>query len=298
MLRFLAWFGSCCRRDLIFVWALGAAGLIAANSQVFTRLYIANFHWAWVWGPAFEYFLVVAVATEIGSCVRWSPLAHAALGTLAFVALALGLWIRTVETTRSVVPVHNGRALAAYRVEFPTGHVPKFAPNAVAAGDSFFVDLAVILDNLRPLDGWAVFQSPTVSKDELDDRVALNDVLLGFDRAHFEARQRAFFKRTYPRVGPWYRNPSMVPGLIAARLSAYDRAVADLPAALNHFAVRYVGIPTGSRPPYLTQTWTLVATGSTWDVWERLDAVGLASARVGDSPLSENRHGRDLDPIE
>ena len=158
--------------------------------------------------------------------------------------------------------------IAAYRSQIRPGGTPRFASNAVVAGDTDFVDFAAILTDLRPLHGWTVFNSPWVTDAQMDDRVALNDLLLGFDRSSFEVRQREFFDDLH--CGPSWRDRSLIPVFLATRLAAYDRARADLSAALDRFAVRYVGLPAGTRPLYLRQGWALLSGGPTWDVWERI----------------------------
>ena len=65
------------RRDLIFLWAVGTAGLMLANNQVLTRLQIENYHWMYVWGPVFEFFIVLIVAEEFGKRLGWSTLSYA-----------------------------------------------------------------------------------------------------------------------------------------------------------------------------------------------------------------------------
>jgi hypothetical protein len=261
------------RRDLLFVWSLGAAGLLLANQQIVTGLQIENYHWMYVWGPAFSFFLVLAAAEEFGDRLKWSPAASAALLVVGLAAFASGMGIRAVEATRCVDPVDHARMLAAYHAEFPRGHQPGFVPNSVAAGDIDFVDLASILDNLRPLSDWATYLSPSVSDAELDERVALNDLLQGVDRAAFESRQRAFFEHL--PIGPCKRDPSLLPNRVAACVAAYDRLRADFPRVLERFAIRYVALRAGNRPDYLARDWAPLITGPTWDVWERNTTLTL-----------------------
>ncbi len=259
-----AWFR---RRDLIFVWSLGTAGLMLANHQIVTGLQIENYHWEYVWGPAFSFFLVLAVTEEIGRLTKWSRSTRATIALVGMTAFGVGLWIRGVEATRCEAPVQNARTIAAYCAEFPPDHAPKFEPNSVAAGATDFVSFASIFDNLRPLCDWSTYLSPSVSNAELGERTALNNVLLGIDRATFESRQRHYFA-TFP-MGPWIRHPSLIPEQVAARLAAYDRVRADIPTALDRFDVRFVALPAGTRPDYLAQGWVPLVTGPTWDVWER-----------------------------
>ena len=58
-------------------------------------------------------------------------------------------------------------------------------------------------------------------------------------------RQHSYFNGLH--TGPVERNRSLVSARIAARLDAYDRARADLPVALNRFAVLYVEPPRGEQ---------------------------------------------------
>ena len=256
------------RRELTFVWALGSAGLLLENQQLATRLQLDNYHWAYVWGPAFCYLSLLFASTIIEVRKGWSTIVCVAIGAVAASAYSAGLWIRAVQATRTADSIANARVIAAYRSEFRPGIAPRFIPNAVVAGDTDFTAFAAIMSDLRPLYGWTSYYSSWVTDAELDDRAALNDLLLGFDRPSFEARQHSYFNGLH--TGPVERNRSLVSARIAARLDAYDRARADLPVVLNRFAVLYVSLPAGSKPLYLGRGWTLISGGHTWDVWERI----------------------------
>ena len=257
------------RRELIFVWALGAAGIILENNQLLTRLQFDNYHWEYVWGPAYSFYVAVAVADELGQRLNWRASVCACIGAVGLSAFGVGLWIRSVEATGSVA-VAAAHTIMDYRSEFHSGRESLLAPNTVAAGDPGFVDFAAILDNLRPLAGWSAYNSCVVTDAELDEREALNELLRGVDRAAFESSQPREFVRY--KMGPWYRDRSLIAGRVAARLAAYDRAQADLSFVLDRFGIRYVGLLTGTRPEYLATGWSLIATGPTWEVWERTTA--------------------------
>jgi hypothetical protein len=266
------------RRDLIYVWALGAAGLLLTNHQVLTRLQIENFHWTYVWGPALSLFLVLAAAGELGDRTGWSRRAGRAVGVVALLMLGSGLWLRALEATRSRDCLVNALVLAEYEAERPPGRARPLAPNAVIGGDVDFVDYAAILDNLRPLASYCTTLSPTVINSEWDDRIALNDgVLLGRDRATFEAEQRQALDKS--RWGPWGRDPALRARRLESRLADFDEVTKDLPAALDRYAVRYVALPRGLKPAYLASGWTQVESGPTWDVWERSASASTASPR-------------------
>jgi hypothetical protein len=255
------------RRDLVFVWALGLAGLLLENSQVVTQLQFENFHWRFVWGPAFSLLVLLAVATAIEAREGWSAAISATLGAVAGLAFCAGLGLRAMEATRCADRVANDRVIAAYRSQFSPGINSRFTPNAVAGGDRDFVDFAAILTNLRPLSGWAVHNSPAVTTAELHDRDDLNELLLGLDRSSFPAKQIDNPQRV--GVGPSERNTRLLAGA-AGRVSDEDRKRADLAAALDRFKVRYVGLPAGTEPSYLRHGWTRILGGPTWDVWERI----------------------------
>jgi hypothetical protein len=259
------------QRDLIFVWALGAAGLLLEHHQVLTRLQLENYHWVYVWGPAFSFLTAVSVAAEIGNRLNWTRRICAAFAVVGVTALGVGLWIRSVEATGSDTVKTLGE-ITAYRAEFPSGRLPGFAPNTVVAGDADFVDFSSILHDLRPLAGWSAYNSPSLTTRDLNDREALNELLLGLNRVEFETKQPHELLKY--RIGPWFLDRSLVPGLVADRLAAYDRAQADLSSALDRFAVVYVGLRIGRRPDYLATGWTLLANGPVWEVWKRESATG------------------------
>jgi hypothetical protein len=255
------------RGDLLFVWALGLAGLMLANNQIVTGLQIGNYHWMYVWGPVFCFLFMVVTAEALGNHWNWSPGLCAVFAAVGLTAYGTGMWIRTLEATRCDEPIHNAAVIVAYRAELPCERATAFIANSVVAGADDFVAFASILDNLRPLCDCMAFMSYSMSDAELDKREALNDLLLGFDRPAFESRQRAYFERF--GIGPWKRNRSLIPVRVAGRLAAYDVVHADLPAALDYFAVRYVALPAGKRPNYLARDWACRIAGPTWDVWER-----------------------------
>ena len=115
------------RRDLIFVWSLGAAALLLANEQIVTGLHLSNYHWMYVRGPALSFLMVQAAAEEFGRRYNWSPRSCAVPAVIGLSAFGVGTWIRAVESTRCDAPVNNARVIAAYREEFP-GHTRAVRP--------------------------------------------------------------------------------------------------------------------------------------------------------------------------
>ena len=106
--------------DLIFVWALGTAGLLLEKHQVLTQLQLENYHWVYVWGPAFSFLTTLAVAREIGERLNWSRRTCAGFAAVGLTAFGVGLWIRAVEATGSDT-VATAQPITLYRREFPSG---------------------------------------------------------------------------------------------------------------------------------------------------------------------------------
>ena len=157
---------------------------------------------------------------------------------------------------------------ARYRAQRPATGVPPLAPNAVVAGAAEFVDFAVVLENVRPLERTA-FLSANVRNAEWDARVALNSFLEGLDRAAFAAEQKAFC--TQPGAGPWVRDAAKREERLASRMAAFEAVIANSAVAMNHFGVRYVALPVGvTRPAYLASGWRPLQAGPHWEVWERV----------------------------
>ncbi|HWE37740.1 MAG TPA: hypothetical protein VG406_14325 [Isosphaeraceae bacterium] len=234
------------RRDLIYVWSLGAAGLALYHHQVVTRLQVENYHYMYVWGPCLALLLALWVADVLPAR---GPAARAGLAGLALVALAdagAGLWLRSIEAFHASQAPAITDACRRYREQRAAGL--RLEPRSVVAGDLMFVDLACILDDLRPLDNYWVLLSPYISDPELDRRAALNDLLRG--------------------LGP-PADPAPPGSRRARRLAAYEAAAADLDAATARAGVRYVALPADRPPPAcLTRGWRLLQDGPSWRIWE------------------------------
>ena len=196
------------RRDLIYVWAMGVVGVVLFKHHVLTGLNIENYHWLYVWGPCGSLLLLVLIVLLLP---RRRPYAQLALGGLVIVCLAdaaLGLALRAAESLQAKAGLELVTACHEYQLQRIDSGVDRLAPNCMAAGDFQFTNFASILENQRPLDNYWVFLSPHVTDAEWDQRVALNDYLLGWDRTAFEAAQRAAFQLRAGEGGwgPWTRD--------------------------------------------------------------------------------------------
>jgi hypothetical protein len=177
--------------------------------------------------------------------------------------------MRWVEATRFREPLQIVEAVRLYQLQRSLNSSVPRAANAVVAGDRFFVDSAMILEDWRPLSGYSVDVSAAVSTPEWDLRVALNSYLRGLDRTRFEKEQITWLDETL--WGPWRRgrSPAARQERLNSRLAAWDSVAASPTDALDRFKVRYLALPVEARVDHLGEKWVRRETGPTWQVWER-----------------------------
>jgi hypothetical protein len=253
------------RRDLMYLWCLDASALALTNHQVVTGLQIQNFHWEYVWGVGTSLLFVLLVAGEMERWTGWSPPVLWVVGIACGLTLVSGVWLRYCETLRSQESLKLAACYRQYRAQRLAPGVPRLAPHAVVAGDLDFVNLAVILENQRPLSHYTVAMSLDVPNAEWHERRVLNDLILGRTRAEADA-----LDKSSQGWGPWCRDPELRRRTVAECLTDYDRFAADPAAAFLRFGVRYVALPAGQvAPDYLRSGWTQLQAGPSWQLWER-----------------------------
>lgn len=257
------------RREFIFPWALVASAMLLANHQMITGLQIENFHWDYVSGPVFSFILVCVILKEIEELARrYARLDQARfLFALAIAAMFVsGVWLRALDASRSRTCVDNAQALAEFFVQKQGPARNAFTPNVVIAGDSTFVDFAVILENLRPLSNYSTLLSPTVTDLELEERMALDGLLNGQNRSDFASERHSSLERNH--WGPWGRDANRLRERVQAFAEAYDRVASDIDEYLAKYGVRYVALPVGTEARFLTERWKPIESGPIWNVWE------------------------------
>ena len=268
----LAWIWTR-RRDLIYVWAMGLAGVVLFKQHVLTGLNIENYHWLYVWAPCGSLLLLVLLVELLPRRRPYAQLALAGLVIICLADAALGLALRAAESLQAKAALELVTACHQYQLQRIDSGVDRFAPNSTAAGEIQFTNFSSILENQRPLDNYWVFLSPEVTDAEWDERVALNCYLLGWDRSTFEAEQRTAFQLRAEEGGgwgPWTRDANDGNRRIASRLAAFERVLKDPEPALKRYGVRYVGLKTSTPSSRLTQgRWTRIQEGPYWQVWER-----------------------------
>jgi hypothetical protein len=267
------------RRDLLYLALLALAGFGLSNHQVVTGLMIENFHWVYVWGPMTSWLLVLIVAgAGAGAEGHRMPFAGrfaAVLPALALAHLGAGLWLRGIEATRTRESVALVNDYLRYRTDRRAAGGIALVPGTVVAGEPTFVDFAAILDDQRPLSGYAAQVSPYVDDASWNDRGALNAYLLGQSAADFEAAQRTALERGW---GPWPNDPARRAAMLSARMAAFRRVQHDPQAELARFRVRTIATPARSRlPAALSDDWTAIARGASWTVW----TSAVSAARPG-----------------
>ncbi len=256
------------RKELIHLWALPAAGFLLRNEQILTGIQMDNGHYGYVWGLGLSILFGLLAAETLLPAVSRSPWTQRGILALCGLHILTGVGFRALEATRSQQMLEIQNHLARYREQRRAASVPPLAPNAVVAGAAEFVDFAVVLENVRPLERTA-FLSANIRNAEWDARVALNSFLEGRDRAAFAVEQEMFFNQVV--TGPWVRDPAKKSERLASRHAAFDAVIANPNEAMNHFGVRYVALPVGgTRPAYLASRWRPLQTGPHWEVWERV----------------------------
>ncbi len=260
------------RRDLLYLWSICAAGVLLENHQVVTGLQIQNFHWFYVWGPTVPLLYVLLFVGAVPERHRSSWLFVSVVLTVISLDAAAGVYLRVQESlsTESTRKIHSD--FLHYRAQRLDPEAPQLVPNAVVAGDQDFIDLAIVLENQRPLEHYVLRFSPNVRNEELDERLALNAYLQGVDRSTFAATQERdldLIARWDVQWGPWSRNPTLRAKRVAHQIAAFDAITSNPAAALRRFHVRYVALPVGHKPPGSPDiTWKPFQNGPSWTIWE------------------------------
>jgi len=265
----LAW-AAARRRDLAHLGLLALAGLGLANNQLATGLQIENFHWGFVWGPLTSLLAVILAAEAARGLLSGSRRVAGALVGLLAIHMGVGLWLRGVEATRTREPVEILADYARYQADRREGGGKPLVLNSVIAGDQRCVHFATILEDQRPLTGYAATLSPYVDNTSWNERIALNAYLLGLGVADFEAEQRRDLGGGH--WGPWSRDPAERHALLAKRMAAFRTILGDSRPALKRYGVGYVALPAGRELPAAVRPgWGKVRSGNTWDLFASPD---------------------------
>lgn len=253
-------------RALVPLWLIATTGWLLFNQQVATGFLMQNFHYRYaVYGPTLTVLALLALALE-ATAIR--PRAAAfAFFLSAIVNLPIGVWFRAMDATMSKCSLDQVKVYHAYLDQSRRADAPRLETSAVAAGDLFVMEWAVVLDGVRPLADVTVKTSPSVLNREWHLRESLNSYLLGLDRREFEAYHRDVAIDS--DFGPWRYDSRAKAAAVAERLEDYDRIRDDPAAFLRRFEVRYAFLPPNTRPPTIAGfQWTLAQPGPFRAIWE------------------------------
>jgi hypothetical protein len=210
---------------------------------------------------------MIAVADGLARFAGLTRKAPFVIGVFLAAHLAAGLWLRVVEAGKTRESVEFTTTWGKYHEQQALSHY-RFIPNSVIAGDKSFLDFAIIVDNLHPLDHYAVVVSPSIDNLEWDSRTALNGFLLGLDRETFLRQQRTLLDSNV--WGQEARDPARRAYRLADRVSKYDEMAANPGPALARFHVKYVALRKSDVPPrYLQSGWREMVNGPYWQLWEK-----------------------------
>ena len=252
------------RRDLAPIWLLALSSFLLMNHQLVTGLQIQNTHWMNVLGSSISLLAVLFVGERLERVTSRPATWWLVAGCLGY--MALGLALRWIEATRSADTLALSAQYQRYKAQRLTQSSPPLQPLQMTAGDAAFLDFETIVENERPLVHYAVRLSPSVDDNELLERIALNDYLLGVDREQFNRTSREFLNTM--AWGPWARDTAARNSRLEQQLAAFDRVRAHPQTALDRYRVRYLALPKGSPAPLSTE-WKLAQAGPEWDIWER-----------------------------
>jgi len=260
------------RKDLIYLWSLGMSGILLTNHQIITGLQTLNFHWAYCYGTAISLLVMIIFAELIALLqVKKQILIFLGLGLLSLY-VSTGIWLRTLEATQTKESFALTTKYNNYnhqRFDHPNVILD---PRSVVAGDPDFIKFALVLENQRPLSGYAVDLSPAVDNSEWDQRITLNNYLQGVDRTTFLSKQKSDLVNAV--WGPWARDKSKLAERLQNRLKYFDEIVHNPVDAVQKFQVKYVILRQNTQlPEYLNNGWKLLQDGPDWWIWERLNTV-------------------------
>jgi hypothetical protein len=242
-----AWFIFRRRPDLIYLWTCTGASLLLVNQHILTGFDLENFHWWQPMGASFSLLLALLVLPWMARLPGWHRIA---IGLVA-VQLALGFWLRTVETTRSAETNAYRMMLNDWRSQ---GY--DLPSRSVVAGPPMLMLLLAGVEDIDPLDGRLVDFSSAATDSERDERYVLNLILMGMPRSEAESSIKALNE-----------SGDHVSAASRARRLQLLTEIGDNPVPwIDAFKVSQVVIPStlgAGTPP----TGVRVKTGKTWTLW-------------------------------
>jgi hypothetical protein len=274
------------RREFVPIWALGTAALALLNHQVLTGLQIENFHYGpYVAYPTLVVLLALALAPLVRSIGNRGAWARWILGLLLLAQLVLGLGLRALEATRCTESRQLTDLAGQIRDDWPRLFGPNGpAPGTLLAGDRQFVELALLIGDVRPLSLHSARFSPSITDPEWEERLALESFLQGETPEAFAQNQRDMLDRD--PWGPWQkgRDPDRLVRnrTVARRVQRFEAILADPEPFLNRYGIRYFVTRPEKSPMIDSRTRKLIANGRHWNLWELIsppvDPPGRASA--------------------
>lgn len=253
-------------RDLTWMWCQAAAGLILLNHQIVTGLQIENFHWNYAWAPILTVLVFVLSVRELEK-KNWMQNRTAFLILISVLSLHVvsGFWLRSREATKSLHTLELRKYFEDYQIQKSSHAALQFDPSSSLAGENWYINYAMSLENVRPLVTYTTIFSPAVDDNELYERMALNAILRGKNFETYRLDQTRELDETV--WGPWQRNLAIRHETLKQRLEIFNKVQSDVPAFIKKFKVQSLALFVKETPPQ-TLRLTLLQPGPIWNVWK------------------------------
>jgi len=228
------------RKDLKFLVAQSSAGLFLLNHQIVTGLQIENFHWLYPSGPTLSVLLIIVLADGLRTISERHTFKHFKLMITLMLAVhfAVAFYLRHIEVTRSKDSLYMNAIYKGLRTE-SIAQVRSLMPaGSLIAGDELVTETLAVHLGLRTFSGYLAILSPSLTDNEWNERLVLNDLLLGFARPQFEAHQRAKLKDHH--WGQNARTPGGREKRLEERLAVYDRIAENPTLYIEKYGIQYI----------------------------------------------------------
>ena len=249
------------RREMLPIWCFALAGLLLYNSHLLTGVDFQHAHWrAYALMPIASLMLLI-VGFDVVTSIKPSWLLRTAVTTAVLVSITAGYYLRVEASVRPNASTRSDRAVSVR----DTAEV--IAPWSTVAGPSDYLTYAAVTRPLLPLYEAIVFHSSFIGENELSERRALNEILMGTSADAYRLIIDKHLE-TYP-FGDAASNSEVRQEISDMYVETYDEILRDFPTAMDNYNVRYLAIPVDDAPPAIIASHCeLMKSSDVWSIYE------------------------------